>query len=289
MKKAQKELLKRIGFTDAQIATIEKDEDTFDGDGMFSEVDTAIRAALNNDATFTDPIRVAAQGEVLGSKERHLLKLAGGKVTQEQIDALPKKDRYNKLVELVVKAMTPEGGGDDKSDDDKTKEIARLNGEIQTLNVTLGKKDEEITKQKGLVVQVEDGFHLRGALTASMAAKGRKTVLASEKTAGLLLADITAEHDLKWDRKTGKPVLKQKGTDLDVFDPKDRSKALGLDDLVTRIGEANGYFAKNNGGERGGGDRQKDIIPPAKPGVIEPPGLAAARARQAAREGATAE
>lgn len=283
MKKAQKDLLKRIGFTDAQIATIEKDEDTFDGDAMFGEVNTAIQSALQADTAFIDPLRQRWQGEVLSSKENQILKLAEGKVKQEDIDALPKKDRFIKVVDLVVKALTPEAGTGNKTPDDKDKEILRLNTEIGTMQTAATKHKEQLEKERGKVAQVEDGYSLRGALASLMGAGGRKTVLAAEKTGALLLADIQAEADLTWDRATGQPVLKERGKDVALYDPKDRSKPVSLGDMVTRIGEANGYFVKNNGG--GGATRDRVDVPPAQPGKVEPAGMAATRARVAAASG----
>lgn len=280
MKKAQKELLKRIGFTDAHIALIEKDEDTFDGDAVFNEVNTAIKTALQADSEFIDPLRQSWQGEVLGSKEKQLLKLAEGKVKQEDIDALPKKDRFMKVVDLVMKAVTP-AGDDKRTPDDKDKEIQRLNLEIAGFNTRLTEKDGEINKHKEAVQRVHDDYTIRDYVGKAALAGGRKTVLASDKTTNLLLADLLAAHDIRV--KDGKPVLRKKGEDVDVFDPKDRSKPLSIDDEVARIGEANGYFVKNNGGNGGGGDRRSVELPPAQPGKVEPRGMAGARQRQAAK------
>lgn len=281
MKDALKALLKRIGFSDAHIEAMDKDPEKFDADGIFAEVDTNIRTALSADKEFTKTIHSQATAEVLSSKEGYITRLLEGKVTPEELEALPKRDRFNKLIDLTFNKLSAK----DKTPDEKDKEIARLNAEAQTFTTKLSEKDKEIEKAGQKATEVEHRFYRRNALESAMLTGDRKTVLDAKKTAGLLEQDILSEYDLKWDPASNKAILRQKGTDNPVFDPADRSKPLELDAVVTRIGEANGYFVKSNAGQGGsnGGGNGAIRTEPAAPGKNEPPGIAAARQRETAR------
>ena len=101
----------------------------------------------------------------------------------------------------------------------------------------------------------------------------------SEKTVELLYADLAAEHDLAYD--DGKVVLRQKGKDLLAYDVKDKSKPLGLSDVVPTVGEKYGYFVKNAGsgdGNRGEHDTVKGGERDTKEMKYKLPGLKKAMA-----------
>jgi hypothetical protein len=246
MKKVQ-ELLKKIGLSDQHINTILKEDADFDVDEVAGEVTQNIQQALENDDAFISKLKGNWQGEVLSSKERYLVKASKGLLTQAELEGLPKQDRFNKVVDLLVEKM-----GATAPNGDADKEIQRLRGELQQRDEAIRTlKEVELPGALNKATEVEAGFQIRNFIAKAASANNRKTVLPLEKTIELLYGDAKEQYDLKWNSANKQVTVYQKGKDLLAYGDKDKSKPLGIDDIIPSIGEAQGYFVKNNTADAG--------------------------------------
>ncbi len=253
--KKLKDLLKKLGLSAAHIETVTAPDAEFDVDEVAGEATTNIQQALENDEAFIGKLKGNWQGEVLSSKERYLMKASNGLLTQAEIDALPKQDRFNKVVDLLVTKLN----SSKPANDDKDKEIDRLNKLVQERENELRTvREEELPKAQREAQKVAENFHLRESILKAVQASGKKTVLPVDKTVDLLYADALSAYDLKWDETTKAPKVLQKGKDLLAYSDKDRSKPLSVNDIVPSIAEAQGYFVRNNAAEdeNAGGERK---------------------------------
>lgn len=250
-----KELLKKLGLSAKHIETVTTPDADFDVDEVAGEATSNIQQALENDEAFIGKLKGNWQGEVLSSKERYLMKASNGMLTQAEIDALPKQDRFNKVVDLLVTKLS----SSKPVSDDKDKEIERLNKLVQERENELRTvREEELPKAQRQAQEVAANFHLRESILKAVQATGKKTVLPVDKTVDLLYADALSAYDLKWDETSKAPKVLQKGKDLLAYSEKDRSKPLSVSDIVPSIGEAQGYFVRNNAPDEGDktGDRK---------------------------------
>jgi hypothetical protein len=242
MKKLQ-ELLKKIGLSDQHISTILKEDADFDVQEVAEEVTQNIQQALENDDAFISKLKGNWSGEVLSSKERYLVKASKGLLTQQELDGLPKQDRFNKVIDLLMEKMSASAPNTDAD-----KEIQRLRQELQTRDEAIRNyKDVELPAALNKAAEVEANFQIRNFIAKATGAK--KTVLPLEKTIDLLYGDAKEQYDLKWNAKQKQVTVYQKGKDLLAYGDKDKSKPLGIDDIIPSIGEAQGYFVKNNANE----------------------------------------
>jgi hypothetical protein len=284
------DLLKKIGFTAEEITNVTKADADFDVEEVYGDLLPRIDQARLNDASFVEanitPVRSAAIGEVLGAKEREVLRLLGGKMTSADIDAIPKDNkRFNKVLEMAVSKLSAGSPGSDQALKDKDAEITRIREELQAHATEVQKyKTEVVPGLEKKATEAGHHFHILRSIEEAAKSGDRKTVLAADKTTGLLYDDIAKQYDLAWDPAAGVPVIKQKGKDLLAYSPTDASKPMGIADLVGTIGEASGYFVKNNGKPEGGGgttrdDGNKGGGAAGPTNTTEPPGLRAARER----------
>jgi len=249
--------LQSIGFPKAVAEMIVKNEDFGDDvdiDGTTSEVRTAIGESFKNDGEFLKPIKAAERKAILAGREKNLRKLAGDHLTDDEWNGLPENSRLDDGMKLVMDKLAAVRADPKKSPDDKDKEIATLNKQLQEFGDQVKKYKEEIVpaaERKAL--EVEDGFHIREQIKEVATADGRQFVL-PKKGGGLLYEDLTKLYDISYDRTKSAVVLKKKGEDVLAYDEKDRSKPLELGVAVAAIGEKEGYFVKNNGGGNGNGN-----------------------------------
>jgi hypothetical protein len=104
-----------------------------DWDAIATEVNTNVRQSLLNDDEFVTPIRQSAQGEVLGSKERHLIRVSDGLLTQADLDALL-KDKA-KLTAVLTYHVVP---GAVMAKDVKAGTVKTVQGGMLTIGTTGG-------------------------------------------------------------------------------------------------------------------------------------------------------
>jgi hypothetical protein len=251
-----KELLKKLGLNDEAINTVTAENADFDTAEIAAAAMSNLQQALRNDDGFIGPLRQEFAGQLLGGRERELLRLAQGVVSNEDMEKLPKKDRFDALMKLTIERLKASKNGGE-GDADKDKEIQRLNQLIAERDAEVKRlREEEVPAALRKAEEVEDNFYIQHHIAQAATKGGRKTVLDADIVTKLLVGDIASEYDLKRDRSTGKILLRQKGKDLDVYDENDRTKPLSVEDVVTRIGERKGYFVLNNGK---GDDVRKDI------------------------------
>lgn len=263
-----------------QMVTTEDLGDDFDADANTATVRASLGESFKQDDDFIKPIKAGWLGAALRVKEKELVKLSDGKITEEEVQAMPEANRFNALMKLFKDrvGVVPKKDGEV---DDKDKEIEKLNKEIELRDRTIGDyKDNLLPAAEKKAVEVEKGFHIRGALQKAATAGDRKLLLAPEKTTSLLLDDVTQDYDLDWDGK--RVVLKEKGKDVIAHNPKERSKQLTLEDVVPGIGEKNGYFVLNNGNDQKKEGTGNDTSKGADKPKYELPGLAKAQAHETA-------
>lgn len=242
MKKLQ-ELLKKIGLSDQHVSTILKEDAEFDVAAVAEEVTQNIQQALENDDAFISKLKGNWSGEILSSKERYLVKASKGLLTQQELDGLPKQDRFNNMIDLLVEKM-----GASASNTDADKEIQRLRGDLQSRDEAIRNyKEVELPAALNKASEIEAEFQIRNFIAKATGAK--KTVLPLEKTVDLLYGDTKEQYDLKWNANKKQVAVYQKGKDLLAYGDKDKSKPLGIEDIIPSIGEAQGYFVKNNAAE----------------------------------------
>lgn len=261
-----------------QIVAAEDFGDDFNQDETTATVRATLGESFKQDEDFIKPIKAGWLGAALRVKEKELVKLSDGKITAEEVEAMPEANRFNQLMKLFKERVgtVPKKEGEA---DDKDKEIEKLNKEIEARDRTIGDyKDNLLPAAERKAVEVEHGFHIKGSIGKAAIAGDRKLVLAGDKTTSLLYGDLTELYDLSWDGK--RTVLKEKGKDVVAHNPKERSKPLTLEDVIPEIGEKNGYFVLNNGNdskkEGTGSDANKGEEKPA----FRLPGLAKAKAHE---------
>lgn len=284
-----KDLLKALGADAATIAKVTADKAEYDAQEVAETILGNMKEALQNDEDFIKPLKSAWQGEVLSSKEREIIRLSGGKLTQAEVAAMPKTDRFNKVLELFAERMAVEptdDGKQKKSQDDKDKEIAKLRTDLATIEAKAKDlEDVQLPAARGEADKVATTFKLQREIEKALTGKAdRKLVLDVDRTRRLVESDLQEQYDLVWDGTKNTVVVKQKGQDLLAYDKKDKSKALTLADVIEQTGETAGYFVKNNGKpETKGGTRT--IEEGDKAPKYKLPGMKKAKAAEAAASG----
>lgn len=256
-----KALLKALGASDEHIEKATAEKPAIKAEALANEILENTKEALKQDEEFMKPLRGEWQGELLSSKEREIVKLSGGKLTAAEINALPKENRFNKVLQLFAErlAVAPKEG-DNKTADDKDKEIARLNGLVQERDTRIKTLEEvEIPAAKNAATEVETNYKKRGLVDGILtSAKDKKLVIGIDQTRTLALQAVEEEYDLRL--KDGKFAVYEKGKDVLAYDPKDRSKPLSVDAVVLAAATRQKLFVENNGNDPppGGGGKGKD-------------------------------
>lgn len=253
-----KALLKALGADDEHIKAATADKPTLKPEELAEEILANTKDALTNDEEFIKPLRAAWQGEVLSSKERELVKLSGGKLTSADIAAIPKENRFNKVLALFAERI---GAKEDdeaskKTADDKDKEIASLRHDLQTKEERIKKlEEEELPAAKAEATAVSNRHRIEREVEKLLTGtKDRKLVLDVDRTRRLILDEVGDNYDLVLDK--GAVVVKQKGKDLLAYAEGKKDKALTLADIVTKAGEEAKLFAQNNGTPPKQGERK---------------------------------
>ena len=257
-------LLKSLGADADTISKITAEKPEYDPEKVAGKMLANLRKAMENDTEFIDPLRQKWQGEVLSSKERQLVKLSGGKLTQEELDALPTTDRFNKAIELLITKVKGSAAETSKSIKDKDEEIAKLRSDLSERDLKIKDLAEvKLPAAQKEAERVVERFNLERYVESSLTKKAeRKLLLDVERTRKLVMDDLNSRYDVV--KQDGGYVLKQKGKDLLVYDSKDKSKALGLDDAIENIATEAKLFVLNGGkpeGEKvttteGGGEKE---------------------------------
>ena len=220
----------------------------FDPEKQANAIREATATALKNDASFIDPLRKSARGEVLSSKERKYMKLFG--ISKEEYDQLPEATKFDSLMELGYKKMNEKAAGGE-GDDKLKKDLKTARDEIVKLNSTIKKYEEEtIPELKNTTAKEREAIRLENL--------ARKTLSKHEITVdpdfafGSLMGEIKRKYDVVLDDKKESLSLKQKGSELDVIVD---NKKLTFNDALKAEIEANGIAKKSNAGASGAGGK----------------------------------
>jgi len=271
MRAELKKLLTKFGIAEEVITTLASTEGEVKVDDIYKAAREGIAEALKNDDAFITPIKAAARGEVLSSKENKLMKQFG--VTKEEYEALPQQTKFDSLIELCGTKAKPTGTPEE------------VKAEIEKLRANLAAKDEKIKKLeeeeipaiKSQAEQAREQIKREQLLQKSLktAIADRKLIVSEEAAFAVINGEALSKYDVKIEN--GSPVLYKKGTDLKAFD--DNNKQITVEGLFSLTLEAHNLVQKSNG-------NPNPPAPPTPPAggnpratVIESPGLAKARAR----------
>lgn len=244
MKDKLKQLLKKLGLTTEQINDVIADEPKYTPNDLADTIQQSLKEVLENDEDFTRTIHSKVRGEVLTSKEKKIMKLWG--ITKEEYDALPKETKFDSLLELAAKKKAEADGGG-KNDDEKDKEIARLNGEIVTYKDKVRKLEEEDIP--GIRNSVEADKKM-GRIERKLmrmyngSDPKRKLVVDGELGVEMIMRKLQDRFDLDIDPGTDKVTLYKKGTKLKATED---NKMLDFEAMADQVASSGKLLVVSNG------------------------------------------
>lgn len=260
-----KALLEKLGLETEVISVLESNDaakiEALNVDEVYNELFDGFKNTLRNDQAFMADVNSKVRSEVLSSKERKIMKLAG--VTKEEYDALPQSTKFDSLIELTVKKLKEQSGGGDANED-----IKKLNAIIVEKDEAIRKFNEEVLPSKekewsSMVENMKIGRFMEKELAQHKIIGSPEFILMAAEQA------IKSKYDLKLDGDNIR-VLK-KGTELDEVE---NHKPVKFGDIFKRTLEAAKVIRQSNAkagedddnsGKKGGGSG--DDVKPLFPGA----------------------
>lgn len=197
------------------------------------------KTILESDDAFTGPIERKVRGELLGKRQELLLRTFKDYLTEEEVNALPERDRYDAAVKLLAKKVSEK-----KADpnDDKDKKILALAKEIEDRDNEIKKlKEEEIpaieTKFKSEREKELAESTVRGIFDKSF---GTKTIIDASLIYPAINQKLLSTYDVKIEN--GEPVLYEKGKTTKALR---NAKPLKLEDAFGDIQELKSALKKS--------------------------------------------
>lgn len=247
-------ILKALGLEDNEIEAFKDDAkaEALDVAAIAKNVVEIQREIAEQDEAFTAPIRSAERGAILTKRLDLLKKEYAGYITDDEINKLPERSRFDDALRLAKKNMEAKLKAGSGGDPELQKEIEKLNAQISERDEQLKKlRDEEIpaieNKWQSQLQARERDLTLRQMFDKTTA--GQLVV-----NGDLLWPAIKAQLEGKYDVKieNGEAVIYEKGKATKVFK---NSKPVKLEDVIREEGDAQGIFKK-----------QPDPPKPPKPG-----------------------
>jgi hypothetical protein len=242
MKTLLQQIMTRLGVTEDVakliLATI-PDTLAAPQEVVVDDVVTAAHTKLRSNPSFTEPIEQAANGKMFTILETKMKKAFG--LTDEQVAALPEKKRTDAMLELATATLAAKK--DDKSADDKDKEITRLNELAAKLKADLKKvREEELPAALATGEATRDELLLERFVEKTLPGKEGLAVELAFAVPGTL-AQLRAAYDVKM--VAGVPKLYVKGKDIEATD--EAHNAVTAEKAVEAIA-LSGKLRKVNGG-----------------------------------------
>ena len=282
MNEKLKSLLKLIGLKPESIELFtdeaKKEElEKLKVEDLVSEVQTTFEGKLKNDQAFRSEIETQVRGKVLGSKQRLIQKLVP-ELTNEEIDALDDKTKFDDMLELAVKKVVERKGGKKEDENEILKtakaEAKKWQDEYNKL------KDEEIPRLQSEHQTALDDVNILNQTMSYLNSKKDDVLGNKEFIAKSILAESRDKYVMKL--VDGKAKLYQKpkeGSTGDLLEVYDGNEVLTFDKSVDKFLESNQLVRKSNANP--GGDKGNPPNPnpnPAPSSTYNLPGLAAAKA-----------
>lgn len=173
--------------------------------------------------------------QVLSSRNRHIKRVAeefGIEVTNKEIDELPSDSKTDDLIKMVIQRFKDKKAP--ANNDEKDKEIEKLNAEILQYKDKVKKfEEEEIPKLKSQAQEQIEANTLELSIRSKFSKINNGKLVADED---VLYPGIKSQLHSKYDIriKDGKEVVYEKGTDKVAY--KD-SKAVTVDAILEELSE----------------------------------------------------
>jgi len=187
----------------------------------------------NNDGTISTIVG-AKIGEVLGARDNKIMKEAKAKgvvITDAEYQALPQKDRTDKLIEFVVTKLAEKTSS---GADDKDKEIARLNKEFSEAQEKIKKlEEEELPKAKTEAEKLIESMRLETQVDQLYLNTLKGKLIADEVALkASVMSKVTSEYDIRL--KDGKLAVFNKGKETLAYEG---SNPLSVEKLLSKSAE----------------------------------------------------
>lgn len=235
--KIAKEVFLKLGISEADADKYLSSDDAVTKDLKVDEItktifDKQIEKA-NNDGTISTIVG-AKIGEVLGARDNKIMKEAKAKgvvITDAEYQALPQKDRTDKLIELVVTKLAEKTSA---GADDKDKEIARLNKEFTEAQEKIKKlEEEELPKAKTEAEKLIESMRLETQVDQLYLNTLKGKLIADEVALkASVMSKVTAEYDIRM--KDGKLAVFNKGKETLAYEG---SNPLAVEKLLSKSAE----------------------------------------------------
>lgn len=235
--KIAKEVFLKLGISEADAEKYLSSDDAVTKDLKVDEItktifDKQIEKA-NNDGTISTIVG-AKIGEVLGARDNKIMKEAKAKgvvITDAEYQALPQKDRTDKLIELVVSKLAEKTSA---GADDKDKEIARLNKEFTEAQEKIKKlEEEELPKAKTEAEKLIESMRLETQVDQLYLNTLKGKLIADEVALkASVMSKVTAEYDIRM--KDGKLAVFNKGKETLAYEG---SNPLSVEKLLSKSAE----------------------------------------------------
>lgn len=235
--KIAKEVFLKLGISEADAEKYLSSDDAVTKDLKVDEItktifDKQIEKA-NNDGTISTIVG-AKIGEVLGARDNKIMKEAKAKgvvITDAEYQALPQKDRTDKLIELVVSKLAEKTSA---GADDKDKEIARLNKEFTEAQEKIKKlEEEELPKAKTEAEKLIESMRLETQVDQLYLNTLKGKLIADEVALkASVMSKVTSEYDIRM--KDGKLAVFNKGKETLAYEG---SNPLSVEKLLSKSAE----------------------------------------------------
>jgi hypothetical protein len=199
-------------------------------------VTSTLKTKFEGDGTFADFAK-GKVGAILAARDQNIIKAArehGVDISNEEYKALPEKDRTDELNKLVLKRLAEKKAP--TGDDDKTKEIERLNKDIVSFKEKV--KELEETVIPGIKSESENKltqFEITTNLRSEFSRINNGKLVAPEK---VVLPGVEQEFYSKYDvkKEDGKIVLYEKGKSVKAYkDSKEVTMDMALEEITVGL------------------------------------------------------
>lgn len=227
-----KELLKKLGFSDADITKLIDDATNadFKVEDLVKGIHKQVGELLQEDPEFIKPLTVKIEGEQK-SKLEHKLKKAAG-LTAEEV----KDKKLDEIVDLAVtKLKVPPAGNDDLQ-----KELLAANAKIKKL------EEEDLPGAQKAADEKITGFQKTTALLRSLGTRAEKMLVGPDVVLPGIAAKFERLYNMKIDESGNVEVLTKDGTKPMNSD---KTKVLGFEDLIDAELDFMKVLKQSNGGD----------------------------------------
>lgn len=226
-------ILQKLGVEDDVIAILKGTDDSkiaeLKADEIVSTVVETQKEIIVADPTVTDPIIAQAKLTFFGKREDELIKQFGEYITKEEMNALPKADRYDQAMKLLAKKIKAAKAGDNP--DDKDKKIEQLSAELEQRQEELRKvREEEIPGvQKDWENKMTER-EIAQEISSLFGGFKAKLIADSELLFPAVNTSLRDKYDIK--KEDGKIVLYEKGKTVKALK---NSKPLSVNDALEEL------------------------------------------------------